>query len=55
MDQGKINELEEYAEAEINKLRMLYKSSIRQRLEFKEKMKWIVLRWKNQKLSQGFV
>jgi hypothetical protein len=54
MSENLIDELETYASAEIQKLRVMHESALKYRLEVKRKMREIILHWKNLKISQFF-
>ena len=49
-----IPEPETYASIEIKKLRLMHESALKFRLEIKNKMREIILHWKNFKLSHFF-
>lgn len=48
-------EPETYASQEIQKLRLLYYQALKFRLDTKRKMREIVIRWMNLRLSQYFM
>ena len=48
-------EAETFADREIKKLKALHEIALKSRMEKKQKMREIILHWKNLKLSQFFM